>query len=227
MNPGYIIVRGVFMRKYKNRKNKLLYISAAIILFALVCIVSVLSFTEKKIEKIISEDAEQKLSTIIYKEISSYLSENENIGELIHISYDKDGNIIGITTDSAAVNVINNELGARISKAVESLKDSKASFPIGAVSGIDILSGKGFYIDASYHSISNIETKLNSSFVECGINQTKHTLSINIRGQINAVMPGNDISITIDRDFLIAETVIVGKTPAVYLNNDQKLSSSP
>ena len=208
------------MRKYSSVRVKLSYILLIIVFLAVVIIISVFSFADKKLEAIVTETAEQKTSELIYNELNSYLSEKGDLGELIHISYDEKGNIIGITTDSAKINIINNELGIRLSKAMEPLKNDKASFPVGELSGIDLLSGKGFDIDVDYHSISNISTDIVSSFEECGINQTKHSLKLNISAKINALMPGNNINITVKQEFLISETVIVGKIPQVYLNNN-------
>ena len=208
------------MRRYSTKRRKLSYLFVALLILGLVFSYALISFAENKLESIVSEDAEQKTSEIIYNELSDYLKEKGDIGELVHMNTDKDGNILGITTDSAKINAINNELGTRLSKSLNALKDEKASFPIGAVSGIDLLSGKGFDVDVSYHSISNISTDLVSEFENCGINQTKHTLKFIISAKINAVMPANNINIKVCQEFLISETVIVGKIPAVYLNND-------
>jgi sporulation protein YunB len=100
---------------------------------------------------------------------------------------------------------------------VENLENSRAAIPIGALSGADLLSGSGFDIDVSFHSIQNVSTKIESSFDECGINQTKHSLKLLISTNVSAVMPGKDMTVTVDQEFLLSETVIVGKIPDVYL----------
>ena len=208
------------MRKYSSVRLRLSYIliiAAAVVLFT---VILVLTAFDRKLRTIVTDAAAQQTSEIIYDELDGFLKEKGDMGELIHISYDDEGVITGITTDSVRINAINSELGSRISKALNSIKDNKTSVPVGALSGIDVLSGKGFDIDVYYHNISDVKTELVSTFESCGINQTKHCLKLLIKAEINAVMPGKDINIEVSQEFLISETVIVGKIPGVYLNND-------
>ena len=200
-------------KKHKKTANTIIITVITALLFAAAVYIRL----EKKLGSIVKEAATQQTSELIYNELDSYLKENTAMGELIHISYDEGGNIVGITTDSASINKINNELGARLSKAMKRLENSRAAIPIGALSGADLLSGSGFDIDVSFHSIQNVTTKIESSFEECGINQTKHSLKLLISTNVSAVMPGKDMTVTVKDEFLLSETVIVGKIPDVYL----------
>lgn len=208
------------MRKYSSVRLRLSYILIIAVAVVLFTVILVLTAFDRKLRTIVTDAAAQQTSDIIYDELDDFLKEKGDMGELIHISYDDEGVITGITTDSVRINAINSELGSRISKALNSIKDNKTSVPVGALSGIDVLSGKGFDIDVYYHNISDVKTELVSTFESCGINQTKHCLKLLIKAEINAVMPGNDINIEVSQEFLISETVIVGKIPGVYLNND-------
>ena len=102
-------------KKHKKTANIIIITVITAILFAAAVYIRL----EKKLGSIVKEAATQQTSELIYNEIDSYLKENTGMGELIHISYDEGGNIVGITTDSASINKINNELGARLSKAMK------------------------------------------------------------------------------------------------------------
>ena len=208
------------MRRYSSVRFKVSYIVVVSLALAVLLVSALFVTFDEKLVSIVTESAEQQTSEIIYNELDSYLKEKGDLGELIHISCDDEDNITSITTDSARVNAINSELGTRLSCAVNKLTERKASFPVGTLSGLDCLSGKGFDIDVSYHSISNVSTQIVSEFESCGINQTKHSLKLLISVKINAVMPAKDVNISTEQEFLIAETVIVGRIPSVYLNND-------
>lgn len=208
------------MRRYTSMRLKLSYIVIFIIVLLSVLLIILTVTFENKLISIVTDSAEQQTSEIVYNELDSYLKDKGDIGELIHISYDDEGIITGITTDSARINAVNNELGARLTSAVNKLTDRKTSFPIGSLSGIDLLSGKGFDIDVSYHSISNVKTQIVSTFEDCGINQTKHSLKLLISVRLSAVLPVKEVNISTEQEFLISETIIVGRIPSVYLNND-------
>ena len=61
-----------------------------------------------------------------------------------------------------------------------------------------------------------METALISSFQSAGINQTLHRILVQIKVDISAIIPGYTASGTIDTQFVIAETVIVGNVPEAY-----------
>ena len=206
------------MRRYTSKVLKLSYIVIVMLVCLVLLIGAAFAGFQKRLESIVCLTAEQQISDVIYCELYSYLKDKGELSDFIRVSYDNDNNITGITIDSARINSVNNELGIRLSEAVDKLCDSKATFPAGTVSGIDILSGRGFDISVRYHSISNVNTDIVSEFEECGINQTKHTLKLVITTDINAVMPGKDMDITTNQEFILSETVIVGKIPEVYLN---------
>ena len=193
------------MRRYSSVRFKVSYIVVVSLVLAVFFVSALFVRFDEKLVSIVTESAEQQTSEIIYNELDSYLKEKGDLGELIHISCDDEGNITSITTDSARINALNSELGTRLSAAVNKLTDRKASFPVGTLSGLDFLSGKGFDIDVSYHSISNVSTQIVSEFENCGINQTKHSLKLLISVKINAVMPAKDVNISTEQEFLIAD----------------------
>ena len=209
------------MRKYTSKGLKLSYILLAAAVSAVIFAAAAVQRCDKKLSALVNESAEQQTSELIYKELDSFIAQKGDMGELIHISYDSGGNITGITADSARINQINSELGCRLSDKLDSLKDRETSFPAGTLSGIDFLSGRGFDIKVSYHSIQNVTTQLVSEFEDCGINQTRHSLKLLISAKISVVMPLKDITVDTKQEFLISETVIVGKIPSVYMENNK------
>ena len=136
------------------------------------------------------------------------------------IAVGSNGNITDIQTDSAKINMIKSQLNTEISKTFDNNDKRTIEFPVGTLTGIDIVSGMGSDISISCHTIGNINTTLKSYVESCGINQVKYSLYIDIVAEICIILPTDSKNITFDEQYLLAETVIVGSIPEVYLNND-------
>ena len=57
-----------------------------------------------------------------------------------------------------------------------------------------------------------------SEFDDCGINQSRYRVYINISVELSAVLPIKTTEITVERQYLIAEKVIVGDVPEAYFS---------
>ena len=62
-----------------------------------------------------------------------------------------------------------------------------------------------------------MECRFVSKFVEAGINQTKHSLYLEIVSDISIIMPSKSTNLASTIEVLICESVITGKIPDTYL----------
>lgn len=68
-----------------------------------------------------------------------------------------------------------------------------------------------------YISLSGtVETNFSAVLESGGINQTVHRLSVEITADINVVTPLYSCKESVSTSVLVGETLIVGKTPALY-----------
>lgn len=84
--------------------------------------------------------------------------------------------------------------------------------------GINVFSGYGPDISIKLVPLGNIETKFDTNFSSEGINQTKHTIYMNIQSAITVVAPFIGSSVNCNSSVTVAETIIVGDIPATYYN---------
>ena len=89
---------------------------------------------------------------------------------------------------------------------------------MGTLSGITFLAGRGFDLELRLHQLGSVSTKIMSEFDDCGINQSRYRVYINISVELSAVLPIKTTEITVDRQYLIAEKVIVGDVPEAYFS---------
>lgn len=135
-----------------------------------------------------------------------------------YIEIIRDGNdIVSVETNSVAVNKLQNELKKSINEEFDNIKDNKMSLPLGTMSGITIFSGRGPDIGLQLHQIGALDIEMKSEFTSAGINQTKHRIILNVKVELSAILPGHSTDITVENDYLISETIIVGNVPDVSL----------
>ena len=95
------------------------------------------------------------------------------------------------------------------------------SVPIGSVSGIELLSGRGPTLDVNLVLAHGLSAYIGSEFYEAGINQTLHRVTVNIDVEIKLLTPTHTSIVSVQSSYHIAETVIVGEVPDAYTKIDR------
>ena len=89
---------------------------------------------------------------------------------------------------------------------------------IGTFTGIPFLIGRGPVIKLKLVPIGVVNSNFDSEFNSVGINMTKHSLFLYINIHVSVALPVQAYDIYTTNQVLLAESIIVGKVPEVYLN---------
>ena len=92
----------------------------------------------------------------------------------------------------------------------------KVSIPIGTIIGHEYTLGRGPRITFDLQYSYTVNTELSSTFYEAGINNTLHSIELNVTNQIYIIIPWGHSSAKVSTKYIVAETVIVGKVPDAY-----------
>lgn len=136
--------------------------------------------------------------------------------DIIITTYNSQHEIQAINTNISKVNELKANLSTHIHNRLGEVENRKISIPVGNFSGTQLLEGKGFNVNFTISLTGSAEINLNSSFTAAGINQTRHTISIDINANITVLNSGWVDSINIKTDAIIAEMIIVGTVPDLY-----------
>ena len=123
-----------------------------------------------------------------------------------------------LQTNIKSVNELTSDIPNNIVSALKSEENSNISIYLGSILGLKILSAQGPKINVRIANVGNVETSLESQFVEQGINQTLHRIYLEIVCEVSILTPYDTISEKITNQVLIAESVIVGNVPDAYYN---------
>lgn len=141
-----------------------------------------------------------------------------NYSNFVVVEKNTNGEIVLMTTNSVEVNKINREISEKTQKNLQNRLNNGIPVPILAFSGIKILSGFGKTINYRALSIVSVDSNFSSTFESVGINQTLHSIYVNVICKINVHFPLYVKNQTTSTKILISEAVLVGKVPDVYLN---------
>ena len=92
--------------------------------------------------------------------------------------------------------------------------------PLGALTGIEAFAGLGPNIHFHIIPVSSVSCDYFSTFDSVGINQTKHSIYLNVIADISIVMPSRTENFAVTTEILIGESVLVGRVPDAYLQSD-------
>lgn len=137
--------------------------------------------------------------------------------DIVSISRNESGSITGITTDIVKLNLFKSRITNAVDDEFTAKGKLKVSVPIGSASGITFLSGCGPYVDVKISMLSSTESDFENIFESAGINQTQHSVMLNLGTQVILTMSGRRIVSKINTSFCVAQTVIVGTVPNVMV----------
>lgn len=184
-------------------------------------LIGVLFYFQRNVTKVlisISEATIRSITTVAVNDAIYYtLNDTMRYEDLITIERDEGGNVTSITTDSLKINRIARDTAYLSQENLNKMSEEGILVPIGALTGIEALAGFGQKINIKIIPISNVECRFVSKFTDAGINQTKHSLYLEIVSDISIIMPSKSTNLASTTEVLICESVITGKIPEVYL----------
>ncbi len=171
--------------------------------------------------KSIAEASMRSVTTVAVNDaIYDTLDDGVRYEDLVTIERDGEGNILGITSNSFQINRIARDAAYMSQQNLQRMSEGGVEVPLGALTGIEAWAGFGPRFRVKIIPISNVECRFVSEFEQEGINQTKHSIYLEVVADISIVMPSGTSNFASLTEVLICESVIVGKVPETYLQAD-------
>lgn len=153
------------------------------------------------------------INDAVYSELENG---NYNYESLVTVVYNPDNSVSSIESNMITINAIKAKITKSVNDELAKLDSHDLSLSLGTISGFTSFYNQGPLIPVKVQPEGYVETALISSFDSAGINQTLHQILIGISVDISAIIPGYTSSATLETQFVLAETVIVGKVPNAY-----------
>lgn len=192
------------------------------LLFFLAIIITVMVSYTKKISPIMKDICESNANAIsvriVNQAVYDYI-DGLDYEDFVNIKKDNNDNIKSITANTLMINKMQNDISNRLIVLMEENSESYVNLPLGSLSGTNLFAGFGPKVKVKSIPSGIIEARLISDFSSVGINQTKHTLSLDISINMRLVAPFFTDILAYNSKIMIAETIIVGDIPDLYYDN--------
>ena len=204
--------------KYKRKRKRLtIAISSIILLFAVVVVY--IRFVVTPVVKTVAEEKVRALTvSTVNAAVTSVLEAEPSFVDMVEYGHDANGDLNSIKINATRVNAVMQRSVQKTQNGLSDMISSGVNIPVGSVSGITFLSGKGPNLNVAVIPVGSVDARLRSEFSEIGINQTIHKIYLSLDSTIKIIIPGAGNTIKSSSEVLLVESVIIGKVPDTYLN---------
>ena len=207
------------IRRYKNRKDLVFTLLKIAFIISLICLC--VNFFYSRIRPMIIAAAQNQAKVIVTHALDNTISEELTkntitYDEIVAISYDLDGRVTSIETNTIIANLFKAKLVSCVLAELEDINEQIFSIHIGSLSNSPFLFGKGPKTTFKISTSGTADAEFKSEFFSAGINQTCHRIKLVITVEIYVLVPGFTTSTKLVTDYYIAETIIVGTTPNFF-----------
>ena len=207
-------------KKRRRGKRRLVCILLALFLLALLLFIHF----QRNVTRVliaISEATMRASTTIAVNDAVYYtLSDEIRYEDLVTITRDNEGEIVAVAANSLKINKIARDTASISQSNLKNLSLNGIPIPLGALTGIEAFAGLGPSIHFRIIPVSSVSCDYSSTFDSVGINQTKHSIYLNVIADISIVMPSRTENFAVTTEILIGESVLVGRVPDAYLQSD-------
>ena len=210
-------------KKGRKRLPKKHRVFALLLAVAIGVILAFIYFQRNVTRVLISiSEATMRASTTVAVNDAVYytLSDEIRYEDLVKLTRREDGEILAIAANPLKINKIARDTASISQSNLKNLSLNGIPVPLGALTGIEALAGVGPNINFRIIPVSSVTCAFSSNFESVGINQTKHSIYLNVIADISIVMPSRTENFAVATDILIGESVIVGTVPDAYLQSD-------
>ena len=163
----------------------------------------------------------RSITTVAVNDAVYYtLSDQIRYEDLVNVERSAEGDIKAITSNSFQINRIARDTAYMSQQNLSKMSEDGVEVPLGAFTGVEAWAGFGPKLTLKIIPISNVACRFISKFEQAGINQTKHSIYLEIVADISIVMPSGTSNFSSLTEVLICESVLLGKVPDTYLQAD-------
>ena len=181
---------------------------------------AVLLFLDGNMRRILTDyatvSAAAKVNLILSDTVCEFLEEKGiKYADLAAVTY-KESEVSSVNINTIAINKLKSGVVSLIQKRIGESESVKLNIPVGTVIGNEFTVNRGPDIKADIKMSGYAKSELLSDFASAGINQTLHRIILKVSVNVYLVMPWYRASSSVEAEFILAETLIVGKVPDAY-----------
>lgn len=163
--------------------------------------------------------AEEICSDAVNVAVLEVLEENDfEYSDFATVTFNNQS-VSNISSNSINTNKFKSLVAIKAQDEIDNMSGTEITYKLGDFSSSTLLNGRGPDIVIKLYLTSSVTTDIISEFESCGVNQTKHTLSVEVTSKVYITSNDDEETYTtVVTTVPIAENIIVGNTPSLYIN---------
>ena len=199
-----------------------------LVLFGL--LVQTFFYIERQLEPILMQIAKARVKQIATKAvndaISKKIAQNTNFKDLIEFEMDQQGKVQAALFNYGEFARIVGETTARVEDTLSHLDKIVEPIKLGAAFDSEIFADMGPTIPITIIPIGHVEVIPKTTYQNAGINVVVMTVVIQIKAEVEVVIPFSQEPYVIASEVPIAQTQIFGDVPQFYYDNSGNYTGS-
>ena len=174
-----------------------------------------------RINPLTKELAQAKISdaasNVINRAVNQQIQQGDiRYEDMVELQRDNSGAITALTTNMQEMNRLKTQLLELLDDDIYSIEDDEISIPMGNLTGIQLLSGRGPSIPVKIVAVSSSDATFRGEFTDAGINQTIHRIMMEVSLDLIVLLPSGTVTDRVSSQVCVAETVLLGPVPDTY-----------
>lgn len=228
------------LKKQKIRLKKYKNITGSDIILLIMIIVLIISYIMLKVftiksEKILLNYAENKSKELSQLLVNNALEEiiiDANVEDIINLEKNQNNEIISLDFNNVKINEIELKISKNIQNNLKKLEENKKNsltekyyddkidiiyeVPMSIIYDVPILVGIGPKVPFKLDILGNVKTNVITNIKEYGINNSLVEVILNMKINIQIILPFSSKNIVIESNVPLKTKVIQGKIPTYY-----------
>ena len=198
--------------------RRIVWLLAFLVVVAIACFLLFLGKYHEVIGSLAQTQVKNATSDLINDAIDGQISNGTiQYDRMVYFEKDLEGKITALKTNMSEVNRLKTNLLNLINDEILAMDSDHLGIPLGSLLFPEVFGGRGPAIPVQILTIRNSEADFFSEFSQAGINQTLQKLNMQVSVDVAVLVLGKVDSFTISSHVVIAETVIVGQVPDMFL----------
>ena len=170
-------------------------------------------------EMALADARDAAMSTVNEAVILMMTRGNYDYDYFVDLGVGSDGQVASLNANMSRINAFSSALMDYVSQLDR--KKLNIHIPLGNLTGSSLLLGRGPDVVVQMIMLTSPHIEFRSALDAAGINQTEHRLFLDVVVDIDVLVPWGTISTQAVTQVLIAQTVIVGRVPNLYVNTTE------
>ena len=209
--------------RYNRRKAKIKTVIISWVVLIGILLTVFIAYSEKRLRPMIKSlvigYAQSFATDAINESVNNILNEyGYTYDDIVNVNYSSDGSVDTITGNYVNINRLKADISLESQKKINKIQSVPIEVHLGVFSGVELLKNIGPKVSLDTYIRGGVTTKIISDLKACGVNQTMHTIEVEVSADINAYTTGIECNTSLTTNVILAQTVIVGDVPDLCLD---------